>query len=178
MRSYSQRRAAAVISLAAIVAAAALMVLFVYNATPAPLPLGERMPLFHTITIGGEAFVQDTLDGKRSLLVFFNPGCSHCRRELENLDELQPRYADKLDIIGMSLDSLGATQTMTAELKLKFPVVVADDQQLKKTPKINILPALFFVDKFQILRKYYAGEHSLAVDKRLIEDFIFPANTP
>ncbi len=128
-------------------------------------------PLFAT-SLDGQAFVQDTRDGKKSIVVFFTPACSHCRRELTNLDELLPKYKDKLDILGVSLDNLESTKAMAAELNLKFPVVVADREQLDESFRMNILPALFCFDEYRSVKKFYSGEHSLAIDEHLLDDFI------
>lgn len=136
------------------------------------------MPPLLAITTDGQAFVQDTADGKKSLLVFFTPACSHCRREMANLNDLLPKYADKLDILGVSLDNLESTNALTAGMNLKFPIVVVDNEKVKKTFRLNILPAFFCVDEFRILRNYYTGEHSLSADEHLIEDFISSSNAP
>ena len=179
MQSQSRRRAFAAVSLVVLCAAPAGVILYLLHSwTPTPVPLGNKMPALHLMSIDGHAFVQDTADGKKSLLVFFTPSCSHCRRELTNLDDLLPRFTDKLDILGISLDNLESTEALITEMNLKFPVVVVDDEQLEKTFKVNILPAFFCVDELGVLRNYYTGEHSLAIDEHLLMEFISSSSAP
>ena len=173
MQTHSRRRAFAAISLAVLLCLPVVVALYLHYAFAlSPLPLGQTMPPLFATSLDGQAFVQDTADGKKNLLVFFTPACSHCRRELTNLDELLPKYTDKLDILGVSLDNLESTKAVATELNLKFPVVVADKENLEEAFRMNILPALFCFDEYRSLRNYYSGEHSLAADEHLLEDFI------
>ena len=179
MYSYSRRRAFAAGSLAVLcVMPAAIALLVQHGSLLDPLPVGERVPTIDAMSIDGRTFVNDTADRKKLLLVFFTPACSHCRRELANLDELLPKYADKLDILGVSLDNLESTRALTTDLNLRFPIVVGENEKMKKTFKVNILPSFFCIDEFRVLRNYYTGEHSLAVDEHLIEDFISSPKAP
>ncbi len=173
MQSYSRRKAFAAISLAVLCAVPVAAALYLHNVFAlSPVPIGQTMPLLFATSLDGQAFVQDTIDGKKSLVVFFTPACSHCRRELTNLDELLPKYMDKIDILGVSLDNLESTKTAAAELNLKFPVVVANREHLDGSFRLNILPALFCLDEYRTLKKFYSGEHSLATDEHLLDDFI------
>jgi peroxiredoxin len=173
MQSYSRRKAFAAISLAVLCAVPIAAALYLHHVfVLSPLPIGQAMPPLFATSLDGQAFVQDTTDGKKSLVVFFTPACSHCRRELTNLDELLPKYMDKLDILGVSLDNLGSTKAMAAELNLKFPVVVANREHLDGSFRLNILPAFFCLDEDRTLKKFYSGEHSLATDEHLLDDFI------
>ncbi|MGA9407829.1 MAG: TlpA disulfide reductase family protein [Bacteroidota bacterium] len=179
MQAYTRRRAFAAVSLAVLCAAPAVVALYLYyhSALP-PVQIGHKMPPLPAMSVDGQPFVRDTSNGKKSLLVFFAPGCSHCRAELTNLDELLPEFKEKLDILGVSVDNLESTRALAAQMDLKFPVVIADHEQLEKNLKVTIIPAFFCIDEFGVLRDYYTGEHSLAVDEHLIEGFISSANVP
>ena len=173
MQTYFRRKAFAAVSLAVLCAVPAAVALYFYHAFPlSPLPPGHPMPPLVATSLEGKAFVQDTMPGKKFLLVFFTPACSHCRKELTNLDELLPKYSKQLAILGISLDNLEATRTMAAELNLKFRVVVADRNRLDESYRITILPAIFCFDESRRLKKFFSGEHSPAIDEHLIEDFI------
>ncbi|MGA7160278.1 MAG: redoxin domain-containing protein [Bacteroidota bacterium] len=179
MKSYSRRRAFAASSLLVLCVVSAVGELYLHdNLARPPLPIGHRIPPLPLLSMDGQVIMQDGGDRQKSLLIFFAPGCSHCRRELSNIDGLLRRFTGKLHILGVSLDNLESTEAFAAEMKLKFPIVVADREKLEKTLRLNILPAFFCVDEFGVLRNYYAGEHSLAVDERLISDFISSSNAP
>lgn len=173
MQSQSRRKAFAAISLALLCTAPVVVALYLHQTFAlSPLPLGQPMPPLFAASLDGQAFVQDATNGKKKLVVFFTPACSHCRRELKNLDELLPQYMDKLEILGVSLDNLEITRAAASDLGLKFPVVVADREHLDGSFKMNILPALFFFGQDQKFEMFYSGEHSLAFDEHLLEDFI------
>jgi peroxiredoxin len=173
MQTHLRGKAFAATSLVVLCAVPIVVALYLhYIFALSPLAIGQAMPSLFATSLDGQAFVQDTIDGKKSLVVFFAPGCSHCRRELTNLDELLPKYIGKLKIVGVSLDNHEATKAMATELNLKFPVVVADREHMERSFRINILPALFCIDEYRVLKEFYSGEHSLATDEHLLEDFI------
>jgi len=134
------------------------------------------MPRLSARRLDGQLFVQDTTVEKKRVVVFFAPGCSHCRNELKNIDELFPKYKESIDLLGVSLDNSRSTQAMAAELQLKFPIVVADNEHLDDGYKVTILPAIFCFNEHRVLKKFYSGEHTLAMDERLLEEFISFSN--
>ncbi len=173
MQTHSRRRAFAAASLAVLCVVPIVVALYLHHAFGLPpLQVGQTMPPLFATSLDGQAIVQDTADGKKKLLIFFTPACNHCRRELTNLDELMPKYTDKLNILGISLDNLESTKAAVTELNLKFPVVVADKEYLDTSYKMSILPALFCFDESRRLKKFYSGEHSLAFDEHLLDDFV------
>jgi peroxiredoxin len=173
MQTYLRRKAFAATSLAVLCAVPFVVALYLhYVFALSPLAIGQVMPPLFATSLDGQAFVQDTTDGRKSLVVLFAPGCSHCRRELTNLDELLPKYMGRLKILGVSLDNHESTKAMATELNLKFPVVVADREHMERSFRINILPALFCIDEYRVLKEFYSGEHSLATDEHLLEEFI------
>jgi peroxiredoxin len=177
MTSSLRRRASAAVSLAVLcVVPVAITVYLARSFTPSPSLLGHTMPRFSARMLDGQTFAQDTTDGKKRVVVFFAPGCSHCRNELKNIDELLPKYKESVDLLGVSLDNSRSTEAMAAELKLKFPIVVADNEHLDDDYKVNILPAFFCFDEHRMLKKFYYGEHTLAMDERLLEEFISSSN--
>jgi peroxiredoxin len=137
-----------------------------------PSPIGQKFSLFEVLLVDGRPFVRDSVAGRKLLLLFFTTACSHCRREVSNFEELRAKYMTKLDIIGISLDNFDATNVLRTELNLKFPVIVGDKEKVKTLFRLNIVPAIFCLDESQVLRRYYTGEHSLAFDENLIEEFI------
>ncbi len=137
-----------------------------------PPPIGKKVSLSEVMSVDGRPFVRDSVAGKKLLLLFFTTACSHCKREIRNFEELRAKYMTKLDIIGISLDNVDATKALRTELDLNFPVIVGDNEKVKTIFRLNILPAIFCFDESQVLRRYYTGEHSLAFDENIIEEFI------
>ena len=137
-----------------------------------PLPVGQKIPSIEALSTDGDVFVRDSLTHKKLLLAFFTTACSHCRTEMSNLNELRAKYEPELDIVGVSLDGLQATNALKEELNLQILVVLGDNEKMKNVFGLTILPALFCIDESQILRRYSSGEHSIAFDEDLIKEFI------
>ncbi len=174
MRFQSHRRAFAAASIVLLCAAAALLSLYLgRNFAPSPLPLGNPMPRLSARSLDGHDYVMDTTGGKKRLLLFFSPACSHCRNELALFNALLPKFSERVDILAVSLDNVGSTKEMTAEMKLNFPVVVADVEHLDDRFRTNLLPGIFCFDQHLMLQKFAAGEHTLPYDELLLEEFAY-----
>lgn len=52
------------------------------------LKVGDPLPAFYLETINGECINNDSLWGKRSVIVFFNTKCPDCQKELPTIDSL------------------------------------------------------------------------------------------
>ncbi len=177
MISHSRRRALAAISLVVLCTAPiAIIVHLSRNFAPSPLLLGHTMPPLSARKLDGQNLVQDTSIRKKRVVVFFAPACGHCRNELINLDKLLPKYMETIDVLGVSLDNSRATAAMAADLHLNFPIVVADKDRLDVGYNVNILPVMFCFDEYRVLKKLYYGEHTLAIDERLFEEFTSSSN--
>jgi peroxiredoxin len=169
----SSRKPIAAISLLVLCAVPIALALYVQQRRIFdPPPIGQKFPLFEVLSVDGRPFVRDSVAGKKLLLLFFTTACSHCKREISNFEELRAKYMTKLDIIGISLDNIDATKALQTELNLNFPVIAGDNEKVKTLFKLNIVPAIFCFDEFQVLRRYYTGEHPLAFDENIIEEFI------
>ena len=177
MHSHSSSRFIALLLLCVTAAVVSALLLYIERQWDADsLPLGQRIPSFEAATMDGGFFARDSLGDKKVLLIFFAPGCSHCRNEISNLAQLYPKYKGMVDFVGISLDSAAAVKSLARELKLDFPIVVEKDEVLSEMFKIHILPSIFCIDEFQILRGRYTGEHSLSVDEHLINEFASSGN--
>lgn len=173
MYHQSARKSFAAVSLIVLCTVPVVVALYIeHRRILDPLLVGQKIPSIEALFPNGDVFVQDSLAHKKLLLLFFTTGCSHCRTEISNLNELRAKYVSEMDIVGVSLDSRQATNALKEELKLKIPIVLGDNEKVKSIFKLTILPALYCIDESQILRRYSAGEHSLAFDEDLIREFI------
>lgn len=63
--------------------------------------VGDRVPAFSVTLSTGEPFTSDDLTGKDALLVFFNTGCTDCRRELPLIDSLYREYGTRYQFLAI-----------------------------------------------------------------------------
>ena len=173
MSFQSSRKSIAAISLLALCIVPIALALYVQQRHIFdPLPIGQKVPSFAATSLDGDAFVLDRVAGRKLLLLLFAAGCNHCRMEIGNLEELRVKYENRIDIVGISLDDSNATDALRRELNVRFPILLDDNKILRRMLRPGFVPAIYCIDEFQILRHYVAGEHSLAFDDRLIEEFV------
>ena len=78
-----------------------------------------------------------TCGGKVTLINFWATWCGPCRSEIPDLVELQDRYGDHLQIIGVSLDESGpeTVQAFADEFNMNYPVVMTTAEITKRFPR-------------------------------------------
>jgi peroxiredoxin len=173
MYHQSARKSFATVSLIVLCTVPVVLALYIeHRRIFDPLLVGQKIPSIEALSPDGDVFVLDSLAHKKLLLLFFSTACSHCRTEISNLNELRAKYVLEIDIVGVSLDGRQATNALKEELNLKIPILLGDNEKVKSVFRLTLLPALYYIDESQILRRYSTGEHSLAFDEDLIKEFI------
>ncbi len=66
-------------------------------------------------------------DWKQPVLIvnFWAPWCAPCRREIPALVEIQKQYPQRVQVIGLALDSLENVQSFSADHKMNYPSFIA-----------------------------------------------------
>ncbi len=98
--------------------------------------------------LDGAPIALSDLHGKVVLLNFWATWCGPCRAEIPDLVQLQNRYPDQLQIIGVSLDESG-TETVRAfseKYEMNYPVVMTTPEVTKRFPGVFALPTTFILD--------------------------------
>jgi thiol-disulfide isomerase/thioredoxin len=113
---------------------------FVRNPDPAPD--------FKLTTLGGRALNLADYKNKVVLLNFWATWCGPCRAEIPDLVELQNKYKDRLQIIGLVVDDEdeAAIKKFAAELGINYPVALAPDAMRLEYGGIPALPTSFVLD--------------------------------
>jgi len=81
-------------------------------------------------------------------LNFWATWCGPCRAEIPDLVELQNRYKDQLQVIGLVVDDedQDAIKKFVDEYKINYPVVIAPDELRFEYGGIPALPTSFLLD--------------------------------
>jgi len=113
---------------------------FVRNPDPAPE--------FKLSTLEEKALSLADYKGKVVLLNFWATWCGPCRAEVPDLVELQKKYADQLQIIGLVVDDddEGAIKKFVDEFGINYPVGLATDAVRLQYGGIPALPTSFLLD--------------------------------
>jgi thiol-disulfide isomerase/thioredoxin len=113
---------------------------FVRNPDPAPD--------FKLTTLEGKALSLAEYKNRVVLLNFWATWCGPCRAEVPDLVELQNKYKDQLQIIGLVVDDedQDAIKKFAAEFGINYPVALATDAMRLEYGGIPALPTSFVLD--------------------------------
>jgi thiol-disulfide isomerase/thioredoxin len=113
---------------------------FVKNPDPAPeLGLAD---------LAGKTLSLSQFSGKVVLLNFWATWCGPCRSEIPGLIELQTKYGDHLQVVGISTDE-GPEENVrkyVAKMHINYPVAIATPDVSQKFGGILALPTSFLLD--------------------------------
>ena len=113
---------------------------FVRNPDPAPE--------FQIPSLDGVPLSIASMRGKVVLLNFWATWCGPCRAEIPDLIELQQRYKDRLQIVGLTVDEddAPAIKRFVTESGINYPVGMAPVEVRMKYGGIAALPTSFVLD--------------------------------
>ncbi|HEX4546555.1 MAG TPA: TlpA disulfide reductase family protein [Candidatus Acidoferrum sp.] len=113
---------------------------FVRNPDPAPE--------FKLTGVDGKPLSVSDFKGKVMLVNFWATWCGPCRAEVPDLVELQNKYKERLQIIGLDVDDDNpeAIKIFVAEFGINYPVAIATTEVRLKYGGIAALPTSFVLD--------------------------------
>src|SRR6059058_6415375 len=113
---------------------------FVRNPDPAPA--------FKVDTLEGKPLSVGDYKGKVILLNFWATWCGPCRSEIPDLVELQNKYKDQLQIIGLVVDDddEDAVKKFAEKFGINYPVAIATEELRMQYGGIPALPTSFVLD--------------------------------
>ena len=113
---------------------------FVKNPDPAPA--------FKVSTLDGKPLSLGDYKSKVILLNFWATWCGPCRSEIPDLVELQNKYKDQLQIIGLVVDDddEDAVKKFAAKFGINYPIAMATDEMRMEYGGIPALPTSFVLD--------------------------------
>lgn len=113
---------------------------FVRNPDPAP---DFKLP-----SLDGKPLTLADSHGKVILLNFWATWCGPCRAEIPDLIELQTKYKDRLQIIGLTVDDDDAAfvKKVVHDTGINYPVAMASPEVRFKYGGIAALPTSFLLD--------------------------------
>jgi thiol-disulfide isomerase/thioredoxin len=109
--------------------------------------------------LDGGTFSMADLRGKVTLVNYWATWCGPCRQEIPHLVELQDRYGDQLQVIGVSTDEgdPGNVVAFAQEFQMNYPVVMATPEINRQFPGVFALPTSFVVDTAGRIMQTHVG---------------------
>src|SRR5215468_6331455 len=117
------------------------LIRFVKNPDPAPaLEIND---------LSGKPILLDEDKGKIVLLNFWATWCGPCRAEIPDLIEIQKRYGDSLQIIGLDVDDddVAEVKKFVEKNGINYPVGMATNEIRIQYGGVAALPTSFVLDK-------------------------------
>lgn len=108
----------------------------------------QPMPPFLLRALDGQLVSTAAWHGKVVLLNFWATWCPPCRDEIPEMIELQNRFGDKLEIIGISMDDSPADEVkqFADSLKIDYPIVMGSGTLSREYGGVPALPTTFVVN--------------------------------
>ena len=117
----------------------------------------DPAPDFKVKDLDGKDLSLEAAKGKVVLLNFWATWCGPCRAEIPSLIELQNRYKDRLQIIGMVVDDddENAIREFVKSEAINYPVALTTDQVRFAYGGIAALPTVFVINTGgRVVRKH------------------------
>jgi len=107
----------------------------------------DLAPDFQLKDLAGKDLSLASAKGKTILLNFWATWCGPCRAEIPSLIELQNRYKDRLQIIGLADDDdPDAVKQVVESEGINFPVAMVTDQIRIDYGGVSALPTAFIIN--------------------------------
>ena len=108
----------------------------------------DAAPEFVVKGIDGSAVNLADAHGKVVLLNFWATWCGPCRMEVPDLVELQKKYQDRLQVIGLVVDDADedAVRKFAKRYGINYPVAMATDEMRFPFGGVPALPTSFIID--------------------------------
>ena len=133
--------------------------------------VGKKAPDFSATDTNGDKQSLSYYKGKKNvLLIFFYPGCSHCRREVPQLSSYNDKWAKKqnVQLLAVNIDEKDQARTDAVKFiklfNMKFPLINQKNDEVSGKYGVNSVPTLFLIDKKGIVRKVFVGEFAMPGD--------------
>jgi len=123
--------------------------------------LRERPPVagFAAKDLAGNDVSLSSLRGKVVLVNFWATWCPPCREEIPDLIELQEKYRDRVQIVGVSQDAAPPRTVLefVVQHRMNYPTVMSTPEIEKLFPGVYALPTTFIIDPEGRLAKKHIG---------------------
>ena len=139
--------------------------------------VGDSLPEFRVTDLVGGNWTGDGLahSGKVVVILFFNPGCEDCRKEMPRLssayNHLEEVYGEEhIQFIGIGRES-NETQTMEFVQKfgVRFPMCPQKDRKVFELFATLSIPRIYITDTEGIVR-YIHNDNPLATEEDIIKE--------
>jgi len=108
----------------------------------------DAAPVFAVKGMDGKTVNLENTRGKVVLLNFWATWCGPCRMEVPDLVELQNKYKDQLQVVGLIVDDKDgqAVRNFAKRYAINYPIAMATDELRFQFGGVPALPTSFIID--------------------------------
>ena len=132
--------------------------------SPSPLPTNTDMDRkdFTMFSLEGGTITLSSFKGKPVLLVFFSPGCSHCKAEVPALNEVYRKYKDThgLVVLGAGYGLEDSISAFVQQNGVQYPVGYFTDRAILEMYGVSHVPHKVFFNREGNIVKTVTGPSS------------------
>lgn len=128
------------------------------------------MPNFELKDLDNKLVKSSDYKGQVILINFWATWCPPCKREIPEFIELYKKYQkDGFVILGVALDDLESVKKFKSAYKINYPVLIGNQDILKKYGNIRGIPTSFLIGKDGKIKQRYDGYRPIEVFERDIK---------
>jgi thiol-disulfide isomerase/thioredoxin len=128
---------------------------------------GQKAKDFSYPSFSGEKISLKAAKGKFMLLDFWETWCGYCYLAMPRLKDLQKKYKEQLDIVGIVTENKAGVQQVINAQQFPYPTVYAD-QKLLNVYKIQGRPTYLLIDDKGIIVEHSIGSLD-KIEKSIID---------
>ncbi|MCI0660931.1 MAG: TlpA family protein disulfide reductase [Acidobacteria bacterium] len=132
------------------------------------LGAGDLIPDFQLSNDLGEQVTRESLAGKKYAFLFYRTDCIYCHAELEQMNELQTKYAGRLIILPVSLRSSAEKPGYEEQQVTHYRGV----KQLAERLGVGAVPTFVLVGEDSRIAYGYSGGRSYQFQEFIIDWFL------
>lgn len=132
---------------------------------------GDSLPEFSIVLNNGELISKSTLKGKVPVIVFFNTGCSDCRKELPIVQQLWLNYKDDSEVVIMAISREESAKEISEyweEHNLTIPWSAQENRDIYSLFAPSVIPRIFIADRNGIVT-FSSGDSDMPTLQTLID---------
>ncbi len=123
--------------------------------------IGSRLPAFSARDFKSQTITSASLRGKVVLIDFWATWCEPCKREMPGYQKLLDRYGPRgFAVVGFKANMMADTvppRDFAKSIGVRYPLIVADDELMRKFGGLEGLPTTLIYDRDGILRQKIIG---------------------
>jgi peroxiredoxin len=144
---------------AAVVAAGAVLILLLSDATPPPIAPGQAAPAFELERLDGGRVSLESLRGRVVLLNFWATWCPPCEEEMPAMERLHQTLAGQpFELVAVSVDEdRNAVVKFRERLGLHFPILLDPRRKVSGAYQTFRYPESFLIDPQGRIVSHFIG---------------------